>query len=129
VFLAVLLAGSAAPALAQLAPDQIPVGVVRGIQAETTSGQVGEVAVRTNDIRIDMKGTSGKPETVTIERSFACSAQPGATVAVLGQLSNGNLVAPIPLPNGRLLSGNYSVVVHNNTAASAPVACGHLYGN
>jgi hypothetical protein len=127
--LAALLAGTASPVLAQLSPDQIPAGVVRGIQEETTSGQVGEVAIDANTIRVDMKGTSGKPETVTIDREFACSAQPGNTVAVLGRLSAGNLVATAPFGNDRLLSGNYSVVVHNNTPDSARVACGHLYGN
>jgi hypothetical protein len=125
--LAAVIAGSAAPALAQIAPDQIPVGVVRGIQPLNSSAQVGELVLHAGAVIVDLKGTHGKPEAVTINRGFDCSTAPGKLVAVLGTLTNGHLAAPAPLPADRLMSGNYLVVVHNNEPNSAPVACGHLY--
>ena len=127
VLLAALLVGTIAPALAQLSPDQIPVGVVRGIEEVNSSGQVGEVVDHSSSLAVDLKGTGGKPEAVTLNRGFDCSDQAGPLVASLGTLSNGTLSAPAPLPNDRLLSGNYDVIVHNNNPTSAPVACGHLY--
>lgn len=126
--LAALFAGSlTTPALAQSALDQNPAGLVRGIEAQNSSGQVGEVMDRANELTVSMRGTGGKREAVTISRGFACSDAPQPIVARLGTLSDGKLTARVPLSTSRLLSGNYDVVVHNNTATSATVACGHLY--
>lgn len=127
VLIAALIAGVTSPALAQTALDQSLNGVVRGIESQNTSGQVGEVLFRDGGLVVDMKGTNGKPEAVTINRGFQCSDQPGVVVARLGMLSNGNLTAPVSLSSDRLLSGNYLVVVHNNDANSRAVACGQLY--
>jgi hypothetical protein len=124
---AALFAGAISPALAQVALDQSPTGVVRGIESQNTSGQVGEVWYRANGVIVDIKGTGGKPEAVTINRGFQCSDQPGPVVAQLGMLATGKLTATVAIPSDRLLSGNYLVVVHNNDAASAAVACGQLY--
>ena len=127
VLVAALLAGAMSPALAQTSLDQSLTGVVRGLQSQNTSGQVGEVLFRANGLIVDVKGTGGKPEVLTINRGFQCSDQPGPVVAHLGTLSNGTLSAPVTLSSDRLLSGNYLVVVHNNGANSAAVACGQLY--
>lgn len=128
VLVVALLAGSISPALAQTSLDQSLTGVVRGIQSQNTSGQVGEVLFRSNGVIVDMQGTSGKPEAVTINRGFQCSDQPGPVYILLGTLSNGKLTAPVSLSSDRLLSGNYLVVVHNNNdVKSAAVACGQLY--
>jgi hypothetical protein len=125
---AALLAGITSPALAQTSLDQSLNGVVRGIGSQNTSGQVGEVLFRDNGLVVDMKGTGGKPEAVTINRGFQCSDQPGPVTAVLGMLSNGGrLDATATISSDRLLSGNYLVVVHNNGANSRAVACGQLY--
>jgi hypothetical protein len=129
ILVAALLAGITSPALAQVSLDQSLTGVVRGIESQNTSGQVGEVMFHANSLSVDIKGTGGKPEAVTINRSFQCSDQPGAIVARLGMLSNGNLSANVGIPNDRLLSGNYVVVVHNNGPTSQSVACGQLYRN
>ncbi len=128
VIVAALLAGLTAPALAQTSLDQSLNGVVRGLESQNTSGQVGEVLFHANSLSVDVKGTGGKPETVTINRSFSCSDQPGPLVARLGTLSNGGqLSATTTISNDRLLSGNYVIVVHNNGANSRAVACGQLY--
>lgn len=127
ILIAALVAGITAPALAQTALDQTLKGVVRGIESQNTSGQVGEVLFRDNGFVVDMKGTGGKAEAVTINRGFQCSDQPGPVTAQLGTLSNGRLQATATISNDRLLSGNYLVVVHNNGANSRAVACGQLY--
>ena len=127
VLVAALLAAITAPALAQTSLDQSLNGVVRGLESQNTSGQVGEVLFHTNSLSVDVKGTGGKPEAVTINRSFQCSDQQGPMVANLGMLSNGRLSANATISNDRLLSGNYVVVVHNNGPTSRSVACGQLY--
>jgi hypothetical protein len=124
---AALLAACVSQAQAQTALDQSLNGVVRGIQSQNTSGQVGEVLFNANTLTVDMKGTNGRAEMVTLNRGFQCSDNPGRVVARLGNLSNGKLTASAPISNDRLLSGNYLVVVHNNTADSRAVACGQLY--
>jgi len=45
----------------------------------------------------------------------------------LGDALHGQLNATSPLPFDRLMSGNYSIVVHNNTPTSQAVACGEIY--
>jgi hypothetical protein len=125
VLAAALLAVMVSPALAQL--DQSPTGVVRGLESQNTSGQVGEVRFHANGVEVAMQGTGGKSEAVTINRGFQCSDQPGPVTARLGRLSNGHLSASAPMSSDRMLSGNYLVVVHNNGAMSRAVACGQLY--
>ena len=127
VLIAALLAGVTAPALAQTSLDQNLNGVVRGLESQNSSGQVGEVLFHARSLSVDIKGTGGKPEAVTVNRSFQCSDRPGAIVANLGMLSNGKLSASAPISNDRLLSGNYVVVVHNNGPTARSVACGQLY--
>jgi hypothetical protein len=127
LLVAALVASVTAPALAQTSLDQSLTGVVRGLESQNTSGQVGEVLFQATTLAVDVKGTGGKPEAVTINRSFQCSDQPGPVVANLGTLSNGSLSAGVSISNSRLLSGNYVVVVHNNGPMSRPVACGQLY--
>jgi hypothetical protein len=124
---AVLLAACISPAVAQSALDQSLNGVVRGIQSQNSSGQVGEVLFSANSLTVEMQGTNGRAEMVTLNRGFQCSDNPGSVFARLGKLSNGRLTALAPIPNDRMLSGNYLVVVHNNTADSRAVACGQLY--
>jgi hypothetical protein len=82
---------------------------------------------KANGLVVDVKGTGGKAEAVTINRGFQCSDQPGPVSARLGTLSNGHLAATASISRDRLLSGNYLVVVHNNGANSRAVACGQLY--
>jgi hypothetical protein len=131
-FLTALLAAAlAVPALAQIDPNDTGAGLVRGLESMNSSAQVGEVRIQrgsgTPTLTLDVKGTAGHPEAVTLNRGKDCSALEATPQMVLGSLSNGRLHATSPLPADRLLSGNYNAVVHNNTPTSRPVACGHIY--
>jgi hypothetical protein len=130
ILVAALLSLTGTSALAQPSLDQQNArNIVRGIHGENTSGQIGEAAIdrRNNRIVVRIQGTKGSPEAVTIERGSTCGPAARPLVATLGTLHDGRLTATLPLGADRLLSGNYDVVVHNNTPVSRSVACGHLY--
>lgn len=120
-----------APATAQIAPGDTGSGIQRGLTAVNSSAQTGMITVYGRGgprIQVVVDGTRGKREAVTLVRGRDCpQALAAPNVAVLGMLRGGRLTAPSPLPAGRLLSGNYTVLVRNNTPDSRPVACGHLY--
>jgi hypothetical protein len=121
-----------APATAQIAPNDTGAGIQRGMTAVNSSAQTGMVTVfgRGNPrIQVVIDGSRGKPESVTLVRGRDCPQALAASnnVAVLGTLSGGRLTAASPIPLDRLMSGNYSVLVRNNTPDSRPVSCGHLY--
>jgi hypothetical protein len=128
-FAAALFLAAGGSAVAQTSLDQQTAGIVRGIQAENSSGQNGEFAIYrgSKSVVIDMKGTRGRAEVVTIERGVACGRGSQESVASLGTLHRGHLNAMAPMSLKRLLSGSYNLVVHNNTAGSRSVACGHIY--
>lgn len=133
--LAALVAVAAvAPALAQIAPKDTGRGVERGLTAVNSSAQTGMVTVlRRNggpQLQITVDGSAGHSEAVTLVRGRTCPEALGApNVAVLGTLHNGHLTATSPVPFDRLMSGNYTVLVRNNTPDSRPVICGHIYLN
>ena len=56
-----------------------------------------------------------------------CKELDGRSGVAIGELRDGRLRARSPLSYDRLVSGNYYVVVHNNTPTSRPVACGNIY--
>ena len=120
-----------APATAQIAPNDSGAGIQRGLTAVNSSAQTGFITVfgrGTPRIQVVLDGTRGKPEAVTLVRGRDCPQALGApNIAVLGTLRGGRLTASSPMPFDRLLSGNYTVLVRNNTPNSRPVACGHLY--
>jgi hypothetical protein len=133
--IAIMLTVAAAPAAAErVTPpgvplDQLPNGIVRGIGAVNSSGQVGEFAIfpRTHVIVVRMNGASVKAEAIAINRGQTCTPVSGPLIATLGRLHQGHLQTTSPLPIGQLLSGNYNIVAHNNTPTSTPVGCGHIY--
>lgn len=133
-FTAVLAMALIAPAAAQMGPNDTGRGISRGLTAMNSSAQVGTLNVSRGAgnpvIVLNVHGApAGRPETATISRGADCRAADHSAGVVLGQVINGRLRATSPLPFDRLMSGNYSVVVHNNTAASRAVLCGHLYLN
>jgi hypothetical protein len=124
------VAAASAPAAAQVAPGEPTAGIIRGLQSQNSSAQVGTVSVFPSSKRIvvDVHGANGRNQAVTLNRERRCSDDANAQVAVLGYLApNGRLTATSPLPSNQLLSGNFSVVVHNNKPGSRPVACGQLF--
>lgn len=123
-----------APAAAQIAPNDSGRGIQRGLTAMNSSAQVGSLTVLRGAgnpvIVLNVHGApAGRPETATISRGADCRASDHTTGIVLGAVVNGRLRATSPLTFDRLMSGNYHVVVHNNTAASRAVLCGQLYVN
>ena len=131
-FIALLSIALIAPAVAQIAPNDTGRGIERGLTAMNSSAQVGTLNVSRGDgnpvIVLKVEGApGGHPETATISRGSDCRAANNSTGIVLGQLINGRLRATSPLSFDRLMSGNYFVVVHNNTATSRAVLCGNLY--
>ena len=136
MFKQLLLSGVAAalfvaPAAAQIAPNDTGAGVQRGMTAVNSSAQTGMVTVfgrGTPRIQVVIDGSRGKPESVTLVRGRDCpQALAAPNVTVLGTLHGGRLTAPAPMGFDRLMSGNYTVLVRNNTPDSRPVSCGHLY--
>src|SRR5262249_51867603 len=98
------------------------------------SGQTGMFTVHRGgggpEFQITVDGSKGHPETVTLVRGRGCpEAVHASNVAVLGTLHRGRLTATSPIPFDRLMSGNYSLIVRNNTPDSRPVICGHIYLN
>ena len=128
----VLVAALAAPAFAQAdTPNGSGAGLQRGIETLNSSGQVGMVTILRGSgnpmLDVNMKGTNGHPESVTLVRGKECTSLEGGPIMKVGALNGGVLHAASPISGDRLLSGNYNVVVHNNTPTSQPVACGHIY--
>jgi len=134
LFTTLLAIAMIAPAAAQMAPNDAGHGIERGLTAMNSSAQVGTLNVSRGTgnpvIVLNVHGApAGHPETATISRGSDCRMADHSAGTVLGQVVNGHLRATSPLPFDRLMSGNYSVVVHNNTATSRAVLCGHLYLN
>jgi hypothetical protein len=131
---ALVTVAAVAPGLAQLAPNDTGRGIQRGLTAVNSSAQTGMVTVLRGNgaprLQITVDGAAGHPETVTLVRGRTCPEALGApNVAVLGTLHNGHLTATSPVPFARLMSGNYTVLVRNNTPESRPVVCGNIYLN
>ena len=120
-----------APAAAQIAPNDSGAGVQRGMTAVNSSAQTGMVTVFGRGrprIQVVIDGSRGHAESVTLVRGRDCpQALAARNIAVLGTLRGGRLTATSPMPMDRLMSGNYTVLVRNNTPESRPVSCGHLY--
>lgn len=126
---------TSAPAFAQAPPGGVPLGAgtQRGVQELNNSGQTGFVTLFTNGASTRMvtalEGTlPGRVQTVAIQRGKSCDAiQPGI-VARSTDLRRGISRGVVPMPQSRLLSGNYVVVVYStNTPGARQVACGYLY--
>jgi len=126
---------SSAPASAQAPPGGVPLGagLQRGVMGLNNSGQNGFVTLFTQGgqtrLVTSLEGTlPGRVQTVAVQRGKTCDAiQPGIVVRS-ADLVHGISRGTIPMTEGRLLSGNYVVVVYsNNTPGARQVACGQLY--
>jgi len=126
---------SSTPAGAQAPPGGVPVGagLQRGVEAINNSGQTGFVTLFEQGARTRLvtalEGTlRGRVQTVAIQRGKACDAIRPGIVARSADMRNGMSRGSVPMAEGRLVSGNYVVVVYsNNRAGARPVACGLLY--
>lgn len=129
---AIMLAALVAPALAQVdTVNGSGAGLQRGLETLNSSGQVGMVTIVRRSgapvLDVNVQGSNGHPEAVTIVRGKDCTALEASPVMPLGLLKGGRLHATSPISGDHLLSGNYNVLVHNNTSTSQPVACSHIY--
>ena len=134
---------TALPVLAQIAPGDSGAGVKRGVQELNQSGQVGDVTLfaegSSTRVVLDIHSASGKSEPAHIHRGKNCQAmseidpQP---VYPLKNVVNGHSETTINVPEAKLLSGNYVVIVHSQSAMGSMsmgdpskhyVACGQLY--
>jgi hypothetical protein len=134
LFTALLALAMIVPAAAQMAPNDTGRGIERGLAAMNSSAQVGTLNVsHGTDNPVIVLSVHGQPhgsaQAATINRGSDCDAAAHAAGVLLGQVVNGHLHATSPLPFDRLMSGNYSIIVHNNTATSRAVLCGQLYLN
>ena len=156
---AAAFAAAAVPVLAQIAPSDSGAGVRRGMQDMNFSGQVGSVTVfHTSSgagsiVVLDVQGQpEGKVESASIQRGKSCAPAnfEGQPLFMLNNVRNGRSTTIIKLPESRLLSGNYVVIVHagdvgmggmhaqggamhvgmmskGDMARWTPALCGHLY--
>lgn len=124
----------AQPAFAQTFPGDTGSGVERGMQELNTSGQVGTVtlfAMGPNKTRvvINLKSVpAGRREPAHIHRSRDCDTIDAKPAFDLNVVVRGFSATVVNVAESRLLSGNYSVIVHSSDAKGAKyVSCGHLY--
>lgn len=134
VLVALLLTGAAARA--QPFPGDPGLGVERGIQQLNNSGQVGTVTLfgrgAATRVVVAVHGAPpGRLQSVRVVRGPSCDElNRGAPAYVLADLKGGSSTAIVKAPEGKLLSGNYNVVVFSaNQAGARPTACGHLYAS
>lgn len=146
---------AAVPVLAQIAPSDSGAGVQRGMQDMNFTGQVGSVTLfRASSgsgtlVVISVQGQpEGKIESASIQRGKSCSPSDidNNPAYVLKDVTNGRSATVVNVPESRLLSGNYVVIVHagqvgamngmsgGNMNASkgdmarwTPALCSHLY--
>lgn len=134
-FAAIALMLTSAPAFAQAPPGGVPLGagLQRGMQDISNSGQTGFVTLfeagKMTRIVTALEGTKpGRVQTVAIQRGKSCDSVTPGIVARSTDMRNGISRGFVPMPQSRLVSGNYVVVVYsNNTPGGKPVACGQLY--
>lgn len=122
-----------AVASAQSYPGDAGLGTQRGIEQVNGSGQVGTVTLfrrgANTRVVVEMHGTSpGRIQSTRLYRGAACDSLSASPAYVLADMHGGTSQTTLHADEGKLLSGNYNVVVFsNNKAGSATTACGHLY--
>jgi hypothetical protein len=128
---------TSAPAFAQAPPGGVPLGagLQRGVEELNNSGQTGFVTLfragGQTRIVTSLQGTlPGRVQTVAIQRGHTCDAIMSGIVAKSTDMAHGMSRGVINMPQDRLLSGNYLVVVYsNNMPGGRPVACGQLFSS
>ncbi len=124
---------TAAAASAQSYPGDSGTGEERGVEQVNNSGQVGTVMLLRRDPTtsavVRLHGTPpGRVQSVRIYRGPSCDDLGNQPAYFLNDMKNGVSVSVVKAPEGKLLSGNYNVVVFSSNAHGASAtACGHLY--
>jgi hypothetical protein len=133
--IAAALVLTSAPAFAQKEPGGVPfgAGLQRGVMSVNNSGQNGFVTLfehgKTTRVVTALEGTlPGRIQTVALQRGHTCDAIVPGIVARSADMVHGISKGTLAMPQSRLLSGNYLIVVYsNNMPGGRPVACGQLY--
>jgi hypothetical protein len=122
-----------AAASAQSYPGDLGLGIQRGMEQQTNSGQVGTVTLfqrgPNTAVVVDVHGAPpGRVEPVRIYRGQDCGQLASLPVYVLADMRGGRSRSIVRANQEKLLSGNYNVGVFSSSAPGArPVSCGHLY--
>jgi len=120
-------------ASAQIDPTDTGAGDKVGMQELNNSGQIGSVTLfghgATTSVVIAIDGVpGGKVQAATIHRGKDCDTVDPKAVVRLTDLKGGRGRTIVKMPESRLMSDNYSVLVYANTNPNAhAVSCGHLY--
>ncbi|HEX3464774.1 MAG TPA: hypothetical protein VHS78_12075 [Candidatus Elarobacter sp.] len=121
-----------AAASAQPYPGDPGAGDQRGVQQLNNSGQVGTATLfrrgASTRVVVELHGTEpGRVQSVRIYRGPSCDDLTGKPQYFLTDMRAGRSVSTVPVPEEKLLSGNYNVVVFSsNQAGARSTACGHL---
>lgn len=123
-----------AVAAAQSYPGDSGTGTQLGIEQVNNSGQVGMVTLLDRGaetrVLVHLQGTPpGRAQSVRFYRGHSCEDfVPGGPAFFLTDLKDGDSRSTVKLPEAKLLSGNYNIVIFaSNTAGAHATACGHLY--
>lgn len=135
----ILLLGSAAVVRAQSFPGDNGAGTRLGMQQMRQSGEVGSVTLfrrgpNATLVVLDVQSVPGTPQPASIQRNQGCDGSPidPRPAFKLHDLvkagPSGHSATVVNASEDKLLSGNYSTIVHANRADPTwYVSCGHLY--
>ena len=120
-------------ASAQIDPTDSGAGDKVGMQQLNNSGQIGSITLfshgATTSVVIALDGVpGGKVQAAAIHRGKDCDTVDPKFTVRLTDLKGGHGRTIVKMPESRLMSDNYSVLVYANTNPNAhAVSCGHLY--
>jgi hypothetical protein len=128
---AALLSAASTPVLAQSYPGDGGIGTKLGMSAQNNSGEVGTVTLFNRGAKtlvvINLDGAPHGPQPAHVHRGTCDNLNPKPEFP-LSNAVNGRSTTLLPVSEARLLSGNYSVNVHQSTTnLGRYVSCGHLY--
>jgi hypothetical protein len=126
-----LLTAAGAPVSAQSYPGDSGTGTELGMAAQNASGEVGTVTLFRRGAKtlvvIKLSGAPHGPQPAHVHRGTCDNLDPKPAFP-LTNVVNGRSSTLLPVSIDRLLSGNYSVNVHQSlTNIPRYVSCGHLY--
>jgi hypothetical protein len=133
ILTATFVAGCVGLAQAQIAPNDTGAGKERGVQSMNNSGEVGTVTLfargpNSTLVVLHVQQSPDHPQPAALQRAHGCGRIESQMTYKLNDVVSGHSATVVPASEDRLLSGNYSAVVHANRAEPTRyVNCGHLY--
>lgn len=120
-------------AQAQIAPNDTGAGERRGAEALSQSGEVGTITLfrrgpNATLVVLDVEQAPNHPQPASLQRARGCDRIQPQVAFRLNNVVHGHSATVVPASEARLLSGNYSALVHGFAAGrTSYVTCGHLY--